>query len=788
MTDQGVFLRCKNDIVGFARLVLDPDSGNPTTVIHGHRLETFASIGESLVAIYDIRIFLEFEKLPYPYTFKSVEGIPKLLGDMNAGRTMFKAVVAWDVKKTVDSSFVFPSLTEDLQTHSVSIISPIRHLLSRSESKVKFQELPAPRPRPADELKGRTDGTQDLELIDLTVSSDEEIKTHSVPEHIEESVDQFDLELREEQNEAESESDIEDIADITTGYDNEHIEESVDQFTEELREHAGQCESESDIEEMEKNSQENDVDFSAEVTKLDNSHDAASRLSDAPRSQRSMLGLSPAERIILRLNQSRSTNSQKHSRKRSKAKKRREVSSNSFAGSDRVSPAGSASDLFPVSRDSARTASNGGDLRNDCNDMRATVTVVSQEETDHFDICGSDEVNSPSEGNVQSLSLQRGLGVLPSLRKRSYRFINRTMGSPKPLGIRKKAVVDLVRRSMHINPFEKATFCCNNGCHSMVNSEFTAAQYRRFMKMDRTDRKRALHLMLNRETNSFWFDGNQVCSRFMVTLSFSNQLQSAVKATQKARATSSVTACPREVRELTKKDKIIMFLRNIAGCVGDAHSTKSQCNLPLLMKKQVYERFMNSGASLSEGNAVSFSYFCNVWKKHCFDFKTHRHHGFAVCTTCEQLRVNLARCESTSEQGIIRAQMDLHYSFIKEERRGYAERANLARDSPGTYVSLIVDGADQKGYGLPHFVFNTKDDRGHKLRVKCIGVLEHGQERKLSLFTMTEEFQTTFWKQSIEFCKRRRINKELYRKFCSFKRTTAQGKTKTSTLWVLLSC
>lgn len=61
---------------------------------------------------------------------------------------------------------------------------------------------------------------------------------------------------------------------------------------------------------------------------------------------------------------------------------------------------------------------------------------------------------------------------------------------------------------------------------------------------------------------------------------------------------------------------------------------------------------------------------------------------------------------------------------------------------PGKYISLIVDGTDQKGHGLPQFVFNTKMDKGYKIKLKCIGVLEHGLLKHLSLFTMTDKFES----------------------------------------------
>ncbi len=55
---------------------------------------------------------------------------------------------------------------------------------------------------------------------------------------------------------------------------------------------------------------------------------------------------------------------------------------------------------------------------------------------------------------------------------------------------------------------------------------------------------------------------------------------------------------------------------------------------------------------------------------------------------------------------------------------------------------MIVDGADQSAFGLPHFMIKKKDDRGHTLKVRLVGLLEHNQLNKLRLYTLTEEYPT----------------------------------------------
>lgn len=58
------------------------------------------------------------------------------------------------------------------------------------------------------------------------------------------------------------------------------------------------------------------------------------------------------------------------------------------------------------------------------------------------------------------------------------------------------------------------------------------------------------------------------------------------------------------------------------------------------------------------------------------------------------------------------------------------------------FCSVILAGADQSAFDLPHFLVKTKQAREHGLNVKLIGILEHGKPHRASFFSMPEE-----WKQ-----------------------------------------
>lgn len=57
-------------------------------------------------------------------------------------------------------------------------------------------------------------------------------------------------------------------------------------------------------------------------------------------------------------------------------------------------------------------------------------------------------------------------------------------------------------------------------------------------------------------------------------------------------------------------------------------------------------------------------------------------------------------------------------------------------------MSLIIGGADQSAYDLPHFCNSTKDDRGVGFAVRMVGIKEHSRRDAVQFFLLTEDFET----------------------------------------------
>jgi len=83
-----------------------------------------------------------------------------------------------------------------------------------------------------------------------------------------------------------------------------------------------------------------------------------------------------------------------------------------------------------------------------------------------------------------------------------------------------------------------------------------------------------------------------------------------------------------------------------------------------------------------------------------------------------------------------------HYKLIGKEVREHCNTRRRATHNPDVACCLIIDGADQSAFGLPHFFLSSKTEREHSLKVKIVGVIDHGASNRSTLFLITEEFET----------------------------------------------
>ena len=346
-------------------------------------------------------------------------------------------------------------------------------------------------------------------------------------------------------------------------------------------------------------------------------------------------------------------------------------------------------------------------------------------------------------------NISRTLDLNRTNSKRLYRFHEREPKiSRSPSNLRKKRLERALRAG---NPFTTGTWqCCHRyQCFKQTGPDRCYEAYTAVNSMNPKQAKRHLISMYDQCDNVFRMGGKIVCSRFLAKcLGFSNDVQCSIKSTPKARGSAIAHQGPREVKRKTKMVFIILFIKRLAQMFGDAMPHKEQITLPVFNRKALWKEcqvaWKDSGRHC-EDLKISQNYFYRVWRTFASFVNVRKNHGFQVCSRCELLRAEMSKHLQDEDTLLtLIEQHAVHLKFIERERSAYEGRQKLAEQNPQQYCSIIVDGADQKNYGLPHFAVSTKSDAGHKLKVKVVGVLEHilrGQEW-LSLFAMTEEYET----------------------------------------------
>ena len=104
-----------------------------------------------------------------------------------------------------------------------------------------------------------------------------------------------------------------------------------------------------------------------------------------------------------------------------------------------------------------------------------------------------------------------------------------------------------------------------------------------------------------------------------------------------------------------------------------------------------------------------------------------RYLRFAKCDECVEYRRrrNATRDEETLA-AIGKAERE-HKCRVREERGSYWRRRDRGTRYPDRYMSVIIDGADQSAFGVPHFREKDHLTQGaHTMAVKIMGAIVHG--------------------------------------------------------------
>ena len=108
---------------------------------------------------------------------------------------------------------------------------------------------------------------------------------------------------------------------------------------------------------------------------------------------------------------------------------------------------------------------------------------------------------------------------------------------------------------------------------------------------------------------------------------------------------------------------------------------------------------------------------------------------FAKCGTCSDFKLKEKAEKDPQERKNLQRNQDSHLREVEFERRAYYTNQCRAQCAPETYLSLIVDGADQSDQELPHFHERSHTmDSVQKQKLHVYGALAHG--RRAYAFTL----------------------------------------------------
>lgn len=275
-------------------------------------------------------------------------------------------------------------------------------------------------------------------------------------------------------------------------------------------------------------------------------------------------------------------------------------------------------------------------------------------------------------------------------------------------------VNDLLNNVGQIECFKKLK------CFRNCNLSFPQRKISIFGCMSYENRRIVLNDLMGSD-GDFRIDGKMVFNIFLKKgIRFNPDLISSVRKRKKIMGNSEFIlqnnphSMNRE-RDSSQRNAIITCLECAAESSGDKIPDTGEKHLPYFRKRGVYNFFKEEYKYLNPTTVQcsSKSYYYRTWKWYCKNIKVRRLGRFAKCTICEMLPSSISEALGRRDYNtvsILRQKKLKHNEAISKKRREYTKKGDQARLQPNQFLSIIVDGAYQSAFGLPHFMIKTKDD------------------------------------------------------------------------------
>ena len=160
--------------------------------------------------------------------------------------------------------------------------------------------------------------------------------------------------------------------------------------------------------------------------------------------------------------------------------------------------------------------------------------------------------------------------------------------------------------------------------------------------------------------------------------------------------------------------------------------TKPHIYLPFAHRKAVHDLFESEHRRRDgDDDMCHGSYFNYIWGQdsRITHIRLRKHIRFALCPECVLYMTTRYHTMGDDERAKLKAKEFRHSRFVRAERQSYYDRRTKACSQPQEYFSVIIDGADQSAYSMPHFVLLDKDTAGNGKRIRnhLFGAIVHGR-------------------------------------------------------------
>jgi hypothetical protein len=166
------------------------------------------------------------------------------------------------------------------------------------------------------------------------------------------------------------------------------------------------------------------------------------------------------------------------------------------------------------------------------------------------------------------------------------------------------------------------------------------------------------------------------------------------------------------------RDEFVVWLHVFAKNVGDKLPDENMTVLPYKNLFSIYEEYRNDLQTAGEqayGKPCSKAHFYRLFNKEKGSMKIRlkRSTGsFVRCTVCDAYSLALRSAKTVSQRARIKEQRKIHLDKQRKQREKYYKHRRKAMSDEGakTYLSIIIDGMDQKKTSCPVLPNFTKDE------------------------------------------------------------------------------